>query len=65
MGDTITKVEAFDILDGGEVEDVGVAVTGTLIACLLTLCLASFLWVPDMTCQPKTGKPRRELMVPS
>lgn len=38
--DTITNVDIFDILEGGTLCVVGVAVTP--ITCLLTLCLASF-----------------------
>lgn len=38
--DTITNVDIFDILEGGTLCVVGVAVTP--ITCLLILCLASF-----------------------
>lgn len=63
--EVITIVDIFDSRVGGALEAVGVGVFLIPPAALLTLCLAMFFWAPDMTCQPTTGKPSRELMVPS
>ena len=65
--DMTTEVDIFDILVGGALVAVGVGVGVNPIppAALLTLRLATFFCVPDMTCQPTTGKPNRALMVPS